>query len=450
MQLAFSFIMFLLTLCLLQFWEFSSLGYSYIFCGTFIYILYSIWCAVGKKITPGILFFAAFSFLFIGGRFWGVLLNSKMSLWAGYNFCSSGILPTERTRLLSYVLAFVYSFYWGYGNKYLQKNPYKCICCDSIIENQVKGKNVDWLLRLVWIVQAPMSIYNSVMGYLRVSSLGYLSLYAGAQNSEYEGGSSLVRTWTYCIFGMAMVYGKPMTKKMYVGLILVTSVFGILAGGRGGFGATLLFCLWLYSRSHKLNIRKVLLWGICSLWALLYIFSFSVRNVESGSEYGGPLEMVSSFFYDQGISLAVFNSSMNLTYPIVPYLQSFIPGSAYLYHLFTGEILQSYDIGFGNYLSHALNPALYAHGYGLGWTLLGSLYLFSGKIFIVFIALSFISGKLLAWFEIKAEYNTTYQMLLFTIFMNLMMLPRAGLEYIFPLMIYALIIKYVILKITSR
>ena len=408
----------------------SDWEYSLLICTNFIYLLARIWYVSKKQITPMLLFFVTFSFLFIGGRFWGILLGSEQPLWVGTFFYEDYLNIERRTNLLIYLLAFIYSMIMGY-----------VVCYKSYIYNkrdfnqiEIREK-INYILGVIFWVIAPFILYRSVHQFLLAfRGGGYLSLYFDAQNSDYSSG--LFQTIISVLFGYAMVFGDRNVKRNYIFLFFISAIIMLLIGGRGAFGSIMLFSLWLYSQYHKVNLQRLAMYGFVALCLLLFIFQYSIRNADSTININ-VFELLSAFFYSQGVSLFVFECSTWFSYPYIPYIQVFIPGSAMAYSLISGIDLQMSDVSFADSLANQLNPQLYYQGYGLGWTLMSDVYVFSGGFLVLFILLSSVLGFLLGWIECKSKESSICKVIIFVIFLKLMILPRGAIVSVSILSIYS-------------
>ncbi|ALE23948.1 hypothetical protein AOB99_00300 [Proteus mirabilis] len=93
------------------------------------------------------------------------------------------------------------------------------------------------------------------------------------------------------------------------------------------------------------------------------------------------------FIYKQGVTLGVISYSISdfQNFPIMAYVNSLIPGATRIYSLFIDNQLSLPDLGFGPFVSHTANNVMFQEGYGLGWSILLNLYLFSFNNPLIFI-----------------------------------------------------------------
>lgn len=412
--------------------DFTSIQYAILFCIYFSLSLLYVWHI--RRMSLFFLFLTLSNILFIGGRFWGILINPELELMEGTFFHNYYIVPRHMNETLCYVVTFIFLASFGYktykSHKRQNGNTFTIV---------IKEKPDTFLKHFFWIVLI-LAVYGQIQNFIYAFTQGsYLAMYEG-QTGDYTAGGSLGKILLYICFGLSMAYGTKNTQKRYLILFFIYAIINILIGGRGTLGAVLMFSIWYYSLSHKINILKLAALGIFSLLFLLWIFSFSIRQADSTIDLG-LVDTISYFLYSQGISLAVFDQSRDvINYPALAYVQSIIPGSSSIYSLFTGISLAPQDVSFASYLSYSLNPSLFANGNGLGWTLLGDLYLFGGRCLIGFGLLSYIFGYICSLVESKASSSMFCKVLIFSIFMRLMLLPRAGLNEIIPFIVYVYVI----------
>lgn len=411
---------------------FTNIQYAILFCGYFLFSLLYVWNIRG--LSPFFIFLTLSNILFIGGRFWGILITPELDLMEETSFHNSYITEEHMNETLCYVITFIFLASCGY-KAYKSPANYR-----SNILSSVQNARPDTFLKYFFWVVLLLVVYGQIQDFRYALEQGsYISQYEG-QLEGYAAGSSFGKILLYIFFGLSMAYGSSNTQKRYLILFYVYSIIEILIGSRGSLGAVLMFSIWYYSLSHKINIVKLVTFVFIALLFLLWLFGFSIRQLDETMDLGF-WDTISYFFYSQGISLAVFDVSRDIMhYPTLAYVQSIIPGSSTIYSLFTGTSLLPQDVSFASYLSSSLNPKLYARGYGLGWTLMGDFYLFGGRSIIGFGLLSFIFGYVCSFIESKAFTSMFCRVLLFAIFMRFMLLPRAGLNTIIPFIAYTYII----------
>ena len=371
--------------------------------------------------------------LFIGGRFWGILLNPVLTLQEGTFFDYTIISSQHMKESLYYVLIFIFFASWGYKSC-------RIVGDEECVTGTEYNESADVFMRRIWWVVCALAMYGQIKAFMLALSQGsYISMYL-AQGQDYSAGGALGKILLYISLGLSLTYTSDGTKKRYLLLFLAYSLVNILIGGRGALGALLMFFIWYYSLSHKINIVKLGILASLALAFLLWVFSFSIRQADA-EEYLSLNEAISIFLHSQGISFAVFDQSRDfLDYPTLAYIQSIVPGSSTIYSLFSGVSLKPQDVSFASYMSYNLNPFLFVSGFGLGWTLLGDLYLFGGRTYLGMGLLSFIFGFACSFIERKSSSSTFCKVLVYSIFMRFVLLPRAGLNTIIPFIIYVYVI----------
>lgn len=400
----------------------------------FIIALLSIWTK--KKLSMFFLFFVAFIFLFIGGRFFVCLGDDFYNLREGTFFYMKNFHESTLISAVMYMVNFIYFATVGYycsSSQYLSSKP-------TLIDVRRLNSTLNILVPFV----ALMVVLPSVRSFITaISGGGYLSLYYNQE--QYIPGAGIIDALVYSIIGIALFLGASSIKRKYLLILGLKALINILIGTRGFMGAYLLFLIWYYFRKKDVSLIKIFIFGIVALLVLLYIASLSIRNAEFGGEYNGLLEYIKMFLFEQGVSFAVFMETIETTdFPTLPYFSTFIPGSTFLYNLFTGENVMSYDMSWGAFLSYVTNSDSYSKGFGIGWTILGDLYLLSGRSILIFSILAFAFGGIIGYIENKAESSSIYGTILYVIFINMMLLPRGTISSIIHPIYYTLIIYGII------
>ncbi len=407
-------------------------------CSVFLCTLLVLWKK--SQITPFFLFILVFSFLFVGGRFWAFLISPDEQLFdiqAGTFFLRESIPDEHFVVTLCYVICFVIFAVLGYTLKKSSNNVQKSFEYSKISE----------FLNIMFWPLALFSIAGKVLDFFyALENGGYLAMYEG-QTESYSSFSSLGDIFLFVFWGMAFTFGKENVRKKYLILLLFYSVIRILIGARGTFGSFMMFILWLYSQRHKINIVKLSILGALAVVLLLFVFSFSIRAV--GADDVSGANVFSAFLYKQGITLAVFDQSRDLTnYPIAGYFQNFIPGSSFIYSHLINPNAYPYELTFDGYLSYSLNESEYSIGHGLGWSFMGDLYIYSMGNILLFSLFAYIFGHICAYVENKSYEHPYYKLIVYAIFFRFMIFPRAGLNTIIPFIWYVTII-YLIITILS-
>lgn len=412
------------------------------FAGTYVvfYLIsfYCIWNGNGKRVSPYILFFLTMG-LFLGGKFWAFIFDPDMNLFFLDWFTELNLDLEQKQRLMYYFLALMGLLNIGYLYQY----SYNFEENNEPHENELFQDRLRIILRNALFVIGPLVLYAGYKTLLAVSAKGYTLLYE-VQDEEYSSASGLANI--LLMIGIGITYGYNITslKKYYLGVYIVSCFFTIMMGARGAFGVLLLFLLWIFSMSHKVSGKKLILYLSCAVLLLIFVFSFSVRAMENNLMrlgYDSTTDVLIDFIAGQGISLMVFDASQLVDhYPALAYVQSIIPGTSFFWHLFSGEVIDATDNNFANFLCHDLNPAMYRLGFGLGWSIMADFYLFGFKTFIGYSILSLLFGWFIGFLEIRAKSSLVIRSILFTVTPALLTLPRASMNSFFPLMFYCIVV----------
>lgn len=416
----------------LDYWKDNSHTYSMVFCSYYLFILYTLWIIGNRRIQPYILFYLTFG-LFIGGRFWANLLGYKEDIWKSVYFFSYHLNKEDKVLLLKQVIGFICCSSIGY---WLSKCTRQTKAKLDINLSQTTNKLIDIMLNRLYILFFAYAIFLNIKKLKEALQYGYLSLYIGKQSNDFSTGASLFYAVMNICLGIAMGYGNKSNRRNYLILMIINSLFMIVIGSRSAFGATMLVLLWLYSQYHKINLKKTLLLCCLCMLLLLTVFTFSLRSSEIGLQTNA-WDILLAFIYDQGISLMVFDASKLIdSYPIMPYFTSLFPGIPGLSKFLTGETYSPFETSFSGYMCVSLNPEMYFNGHALGWTILSDIYLFSFRIFPLFLLLSIGWGYLIGKLESLAEHNAFFKSYMYIIISGLLMSPRASVQGIIPYIFY--------------
>lgn len=386
-----------------------------------------IWHVSNRKLGVFIMFQLTFS-LFIGGRFWAYLLNPAIDLeiFEPTFFFDYNVSADRKIDIYSYVVLFIIFSILGYC---LGRKRKKWGRMFNVSINKCSILRISQIANWLFPIFAIYTLYSTTETLIQViNGGGYLMLYS-AQTEEYVIGASIVKNLVLFFFAYSFAYGNKMLQNKYLVLYLINAVLSLMMGTRSAIGAIFLFCIWLYSLQHKINLLKLFGSVFVAMIILLFLFSFSVRASEEGNSSFSLDTLqaaVSLFFYSQGISLMVFDVSRLIDdYPLVGYLQVFLPGTSALWKMI-GYNLPLTDLSFSHHMCYELNPDLFLRGNGLGWSILSTLYLFSFQSVFLFIILSLFLGCLFGFVEALSERYTLYKYLSIYIFMTCMLLPRAA------------------------
>ena len=416
----------------------SDLLFSVIFINYYIFSLLFIWRGNGQRVSPYILFFMTMG-LFLGGKFWGYLIDTDKDLFTLDWFAEIDLVYEKKQRLMYYLLSMMGLMNIGYLSRYSRAD----IDLDEPEVDETFEYRLHIVLRNAMFIIAPLVLIAVYLSFREVSNLGYTVLYE-QQDGEYSSFSGLANILMMIALGLVYGYNLNSLKKYYLGLYIIYSIFNILMGARGSFGAMLLFLLLIYSQSHKITGKKLLLFLGSAVFILIIVFSFSARAMEADLMrlgYDSTTDVLVEFISSQGISLMVFDASQLIdSYPALAYVQSIVPGSSFICHLLTGDTIDATDNNFANFMCYSLNPALYKLGFGLGWSIMSDLYLFGFKSFLGFAVLSLIFGGFIGYMEIDSSKSLSMRSIMFATTMALLMLPRSSMNSYITLIIYCVVV----------
>ncbi|WP_434762335.1 O-antigen polysaccharide polymerase Wzy [Vibrio fortis] len=271
---------------------------------------------------------------------------------------------------------------------------------------------------------------------------GYLALYIYANNSEFKSIYSLGITLTLISAFLNCCKYKFNAGLLPIIIIGINAIVMLLLGQRSSFFSLVLFMIWYFSQNGK----KLRISTISILLMLLVLFSQFVL-MSRGQGGGGELsifDLVGSFFDQQGVTFTFFSmSDLVESWPILPMIQNFIPGSSFLYGLFDSS-LQATDKVYSQFYSNFLNSGLYQQGYGVGWSVLLDVKIISLGNPILFSMVSFLFGLLISYVFSNSVNSNFHSGLALVIVYKLFLLPRGGLNSLFPLLVYCLFVFFIL------
>lgn len=388
------------------------------------------------------------SLLFMGGRFVSIFLGySENSLYELDFFIYKNASALEASSLFYLVMIGFVSLEVGY---YLSKLFIK----DKVLFYQKNSdvfinSNLKILYFFIFILF--FLLFSQMVTAVRaVISGGYLAIFQ-LQTVEYSYNfSSLLKTLLIASCGVFLAQKNKNIKILFLILMGFYFTIDMILGGRGGFVCYLIFLVWyIYDFGlKKANILKFSFYVSLILVFLSTIFGlFSLRTIseDNSSIYQSILKLI----YDQGTSLMVFNESRFIdNYPIIPFFQNFITGFSFIYSQIFGSVYP-YDISFSSFISYKLNPELYNMGYGLGWAFFADAYQYGRRNAIFYSFFIIIFSFFLNFLQFKVTKNILLKIITISLVTSILFLPRSGLNTIFPLIPYILII-YILFEFLSK
>ena len=156
--------------------------YAILFASYSVYSLYYIWEV--KKLSPFFIMMALSNVLFIGGRFWGILLNPVLTLQEGTFFDYTIISSQHMKESLYYVLIFIFFASWGYKSCRIAGD-------EECVTGTEYNESADVFMRRIWWVVCALAMYGQIKTFMLALSQGsYISMYI-AQGQDYSAGGAL-------------------------------------------------------------------------------------------------------------------------------------------------------------------------------------------------------------------------------------------------------------------
>lgn len=375
--------------------------------------------------------------LFIGGRFAAFLMSQDQNPFEMTFFVTYRLDDAGANRLMSLIIGAIAAMEFGACIAGIRKRRR---VGDMPCAVQVTPR----ALKSMLLVVVPLVLVSLYQSYTLVRDYGYLGLYLGQTGEQGSVVKSIATTMAFALMGLAVAYGDKSARRAYFAVYFFMAVVNLMYGARGGFVTFILFAIWI---ATGMGARRIGFGKIFACFAGIGVFIIYFMNVVSargdGIVQGGLLDNMSGLLYDQGVTLMVFDlSTKTHGYPWVPYIQNFLPGVSFLVNVFS--TLRPQDAGFSKYLSYVNNSDAYADGYGLGWSLFGDLYVYAQGNWVIFVLLAVCVGYGIAKAEALARDQPLIKALLVSAAPSIMFLPRAGLNSVFPLLVYTAVLAWIL------
>lgn len=345
-------------------------------------------------ITPQTVLLLGFSVL-IFGRFIAVLLDSTylQTLFCInfiFYYCST---EAEIFRLFVYLNSILISFSLGFlFIPKIKENDQKN---NFISKKKVKALFILGLVSIIYL------IFDNIGKIILVLNSGYLALYEG-QSEDYETPISLVING-FAISCLALLFALKRNNTQthrYFLILFFLFIFKLMmtigTGSRSHFIVGIILLIWYIFQDRKLYFKHYII--------LLSSFLVTALGVNSLASLSGArvvsnvdlsvIEKIAFIFYNQGISLMVFDISLKYAdYPALGYLKVVFPGVQVLYGLF--GVNERKDFNWSSYVVYNENLNAYFNGNGLGWSLYSDFYAFSFGYISIFCFLVFLFARLI-------------------------------------------------------
>lgn len=426
--ISFSFLILPIIFSSISVWQIENIQYSYYILSLYscltIVLSFCVIYVLGHKATSLFSLFLITYAVFLLGRFFYFLIGGDQEIFYISYFVYYTLNSEEALKVTLYV-ASVVPFMTAGWLLTTEKNKINYEFSDYEITNSAK-----FILWLFIFSSVSIILLKSASGLINVLSGGYHVLYQNQGESYQASGFS--RTFFYCIIGLTFSFGNRLQIKFIIFSLLILGVMLIVSGQRGGFVTILLFLLWVYGINNRVSWLSLLKYMAIFIVLLMTMSFISFRALDTEASVFNFLE---STLYSQGFSMMVFDASTKVDeYPLLPLLQSFIPGASRIASLFID--MDSSMVSYGGYMASELNRGAYENGQGLGWTIPSSFYVWAqGNIFIYW-NLAFLFGCVFGLLEKKSFKNKFYFGLVASLAINLFFLSRDQFSSIFPQIIY--------------
>ncbi|HCT3120671.1 TPA: O-antigen polysaccharide polymerase Wzy [Morganella morganii] len=375
--------------------------------------------------------------LFLGGRFFSqIFILEPIEIFQLNFFAHYTLSSLDATKLFLLLLI---------GISYSEAGQYFALLTQRSSTQTYKMQLIGCLPKqLLWIyilVALGGLLYIINVKLQLVLQHGYLGLYKAQSSETYSSQlESILNTLFWICMGLTLSYGNKKQKKILILMFLIYAASALLLGARSLFGTFILFSLWLYGdfgRKKFSSIKFIII-------AIIFILSVNALLISTGlrgsvASDSSLLKTLHTFFYNQGITLMVFDVSMRVeNYPIIAYFQSVFPGASYIASFLTTTPV--HEIHFGSYLSYSLNSEYYKAGNGVGWSIFSDIYLYSNRNIVFYSLLFFLWGWLLTKLEKASTTNFFIRGLAITLIPKILFVARASLSTIIPLAIYYIVI----------
>ncbi|HBC9936715.1 TPA: O28ac/O42 family O-antigen polymerase [Escherichia coli] len=417
----------------------TDLQYSYAYV-LFAISLVAVYYAQGESYTSLGFLFNTCLFLFIGGRFIATTFGIDSESVFTLDFMTTYI-PTSDEKLEIYTRVVSFQIFLNLGYLFLRKE-------DSLLNlnknnNSLPGR----LLFLIVIVLFLLCLVEQYSMLSKAMSEGYLARY-GDQAESYDAGAAFKYTLLFVFTGLLFATCKKKYIIINFMIYMTLATIIILIGARGAFVSTILMGVWLYGLNKKISLKKLSIIFLSLAGILLIIMNFSAR----GNYYSNELiDSLLRFLYDQGNTLAVVGYVRTITdYPVFAYISTFLPGSSFFASMFHGgSDLNSYMLSFPAYANYVANPNMYFAGYGLGWSIISSVEMFSADILFIFCIFSVLIGMFLKFANEQAKRNSFWFGAVACLCAKILFTARADIKTIIPLFMYYAIM-YLIISTAMR
>ncbi|ENX32301.1 hypothetical protein F889_03620 [Acinetobacter colistiniresistens] len=408
-----------------------ALSYSIVLNLVIAFYLLSRYSPDTTRIKLSFIYLLGFS-LFICGRFFANILgvDETFCFDFGYKYCLNQNETLYSFLLINSSLLF---FLLGYLSTSVRKENFK-------IKASYFNINILYFYLLLGVLAGVYTSFGTIESIFKAITSGYLSLYSG-QVDEYSSPVDLI---VMVFFNATVALGFSFKEKINIKLFyfilfifLFNLIVSVFSGSRANFVSALLVILWFMLGEKKVGFKNIIITTLLILSVFLTnsIASISGARGASDDSSGFYTKVVEEIFYNQGITMMVFNMGvLENDYPLLAYIKTIIPGSQIIYSWFS-PVFQ-YDLSFSQHLMYKLSPSLFYEGYGLAWSLLGDFYAFSFGLIFLFFFYNYIWGKLVYFVSSGYGVNFFYNGLYFCFLISIFILSRFSISSFLVLIIF--------------
>ena len=396
-----------------------------------------------KYFSISFLFILACGVFLLGRQFAYILSMGDISVYV-VGFLSQEVLtPQTYAKYCFLILSCIVSF--GFGAA-LSKIKFGI---DSQPSKFNKGKvKSPWILFFCFSILAITAFtYFELVQY--VLTYGYKGIYV--YNAEAAQSPSLMSKLSFysypltlVLFSYTLVYRK--IKKEILLLLFIIILKALLMaslGQRGPFMCTLLFIMCMITKNKKVGLFKacVFLFSLIVMAQLINYFRGS--GVAIDSIYNALVR----FLYEQGITFYIPYLSNMYDFPTLAKVQTIIPGSKFIYSLFSGNTPELQEYVLGHFLTYQVDSVAFSSGAGLGWSIISDFQQIIGGMDLLIILSMLAFGFVLSFLE-SARSSDNMKFIVYAAAIPIIFLPRSSLANVIPIVILCIFI--IILRCSKR
>lgn len=386
--------------------------------------------------------------LFFGGRFLARLIGIDAPVFADDNFIPMTLSGKEAVGLMLAVSTTLLLIHLGYlASLQAFARGWLKPATDQAHAALVPGTVV---LLVISGAAAGLGLYQN---YLACMDLGYMGVYRDQGTDNLLRFASIGQYGLLIGLGLAFASGRRWLEAVALLLVSIYYTAYLGFGVRSGFIALALFIVWVvHVRVRRLGLASLaMIGGGLFLIAQLSLF-YSCRDLgaqavaepktayqtQPKSSYG--LTSLGWFLYLQGSTLVYTGAALRIEdYPATAVAQSLVPGFSQVWSRIDPKVPTA-DYYFPHVLARAYSAEKFEQGYGIGWSMVADIHAYAQRLPPLAWILPIVIGFGLASLSRLAASSALAAGALATIFMKLMMLPRAGLYSIIPYLLAYLIL----------